>query len=77
MRAPFIVLSNPGIEIGLQLLDTGIDTLAEGDLIELVQHRLVKAFADTIGLRASCLGAAVIDVLENEESWYGPHESPH
>ena len=55
MRAPFIVLSNPGIEIGLQLLDTGIDTLAEGDLIELVQHRLVKAFADTIGLRASCL----------------------
>src|ERR1700741_1109798 len=39
---------------------------AERNTVELVQHGLVEAFADTIGLRALGFGARVIDVLDRE-----------
>jgi hypothetical protein len=43
---------NPSIEIGLQLRDGAINFLAEGDPVELVEHCLVEALEDAIGLRA-------------------------
>jgi hypothetical protein len=48
MWPPFIVSDDPSVEVCLQLLDADVDALAEGDLIELVQHRLVKTLADPI-----------------------------
>jgi hypothetical protein len=42
------------------------DTLAERATVELVEHGLVEALADAIGLRALGLGARVIDVLNRK-----------
>ena len=56
-----IVFRNPGIQIDLQLVDRTIHLLAEGDTVELVEHRLVEALADAVGLRALGLGPRVID----------------
>lgn len=52
--------------MGLQLGDAAIELFAEGDPVELVQHRLVETLADAVGLRALGLGPAVIDVLDGE-----------
>ena len=64
MWAYFVVLADPGIEIGLQLIDGTIHLLAERDTIEFVQHGLVEALTDAVGLRALGPGARVIDVLD-------------
>ena len=61
-----IVLADPQIEIGLQLVDRTIHLFTERDTVELVEHRSVEAFADAVGLRALGLGARVIDVLNRE-----------
>src|ERR1700758_2870535 len=61
-----IVLADPQIEIGLQLVDRTIHLFAERDTVELVQYRSVKALADAVGLRALGLGARVIDVLDRK-----------
>ena len=66
MRPLFIVLADPQIEIGLQFVDRTIHLLAERDTIELVEHRLVKALADSVGLRALGLSPRVIDVLDSK-----------
>ena len=60
MRACFVVFTDPCIEIGLQLVDRMIHLLAERDTVELVQHGLVEALADAVGLRALGLGAGVV-----------------
>ena len=39
---------------------------AERDTVELVEHGLVEAFTDAVGLRALGLGARVIDVLDRK-----------
>ena len=58
MRSDLVVVDQPGIEIGLQLVDRMIDLLAERDPIELVEHGAVKALADSIRLWAlwTCAG---------------------
>ena len=66
MRAFLVVAGDPGIEIGLQLLDRAVDLAPEGDAVELVQHRPVEALDDAVGLRAFGFGAAVVDVLDGE-----------
>ena len=38
------------IEVDLQILDRGVDLLAEGDAVELVEHGLVEALDDAVGL---------------------------
>src|SRR4029077_3697910 len=38
----------------------------ERDTVELVEHGLVEAFTDAVGLRALGLGARVIDVLDRK-----------
>ena len=43
-----------------------IDLLAERHPVELVQHRLVEALDDAVGLRALGLRARVIDVLHRQ-----------
>ena len=66
MRTLLIVLANPQIKIGLQFIDRTIHLFAEGDTVELVEHRSVEALTDAVGLRALGLGARVIDVLHRE-----------
>ena len=66
MGALFVVLDEPEIEIGLQLVDRQIDLLAERNPVELVQDSAVEALANGVGLRALGLGTAVIDVLDRE-----------
>src|ERR1700759_516985 len=66
MRALFVVAGNPDIEVGLQLLDPAVDPLAERDLVELVEYRLVEALADAVGLRPKGLGPGVVDILDRE-----------
>jgi IS30 family transposase len=66
MGTKFVELFYPGVEIGLQFVDRRIDLLAEGDAIELVEHGLVKALDDAVGLRALGLGARVVNVLDGE-----------
>src|SRR6266571_3381060 len=51
-----IVFAKPQIKIDLQLVDRTIHLFAEGDAVELVEHGLVEALADAVGLRALGLG---------------------
>src|SRR5690348_1374122 len=66
MGALFIVLDEPEVEIGLQLVDHQIDLLAERNPVELVQDSAMEALANAVGLWALGLGAAVVDVLDRE-----------
>src|SRR5262249_30167655 len=61
-----IVLAYPHIKVGLQLVDGTVELSAEGDTVQLVEHGLVEAFANAVGLWAFGLGARVIDVLDRE-----------
>src|SRR4029077_1957190 len=66
MGPRLIVLVNPDIEIGLQLVDETIHLFAERDTVKLIEHGLVEALADAVGLRALGLSARVINVLDRE-----------
>ncbi len=46
-----VVSVHPRIEVGLQLLDRGVEFLSESDGIELILHGSVESFADTVCLR--------------------------
>src|SRR5215472_14594192 len=48
IRPPIIVVDQPGVEIGLQLVDRVIDLLAERNPVKLVQDGAMKALADAI-----------------------------
>jgi uncharacterized Zn ribbon protein len=45
MRPSFVVLGDPGIEVGLQLRDAAVDLLAEGDAVELIRKRRVRTLS--------------------------------
>ena len=66
MGPGLVELSHPEIEVGLQVLDRLVELLAEGDAIKLVEHGLVEALDDAVGLRALGLGSGVVDVLDRE-----------
>ena len=66
MCARLVVFGHPGIKVALQLLDRLVDPLAEGDAIEFIEHSLMKALTNSIGLWASCLGTGVINVLDRQ-----------
>ena len=61
-----VVFADPHIKIGLQLVNGTVHLFAEGDAVKLIEHGLMEALADTVGLRALRLGARVIDVLDRE-----------
>src|SRR5215472_18791200 len=66
MGSLLVVFGDPHIKVGLQLIDGAIDFFAERHPVELIQDGAMEALADSIGLRALGLGAAVIDVLDRE-----------
>ena len=62
----FIVVFDPLIKVALQLFDRLVESFSEGDLVELLQDRLVKAFTDSVGLRALGFRLRMIDVLDGK-----------
>jgi hypothetical protein len=66
MGSLLVVVDEPDVEVGLQLLDRLVDLLSEGDPVEFVEDGAMEALANTIGLRAFGLGAAVVDVLDGQ-----------
>ena len=66
MGPGLVELSHPEVEVGLEVLDRLVELLAEGDAIKLVEHGLVEALDDAVGLRALGLGSGVVDVLDRE-----------
>src|SRR5215212_4004504 len=66
MRPVLVVAPDPLIKIGLQFGDRAVDPLAERDPVELVQHRLMEALNDAVGLWAFGLGAGVIHILNRQ-----------
>lgn len=66
MGAHLIVVLDPSVQIRLQSLDGGVDLLAEGNPIELVEHGAVEALTDAVGLRALGLGAGMVDILNGQ-----------
>lgn len=65
MRPVLVVLLQPVIQVGLQLVQCPIDLLPERHPVEFVQHRLVEPFTDPVGLGMPRLGARVVDVLHS------------
>lgn len=61
-----VVLSDPSIQIALQVFNRRVDPLAKHHAVELIEHRLVKALDDAVGLRTPGLGARVVDVLHRQ-----------
>ncbi len=62
-----IIVSQPFIQISLQLLDGLIDLFAERDLVKLLQDRLVKPLADAVCPRRFHLGFGMVDVVNCQE----------
>ena len=62
MRAVVVVEMQPLIQIGLQRVDAVIELLAERNLVELLQDRLVEPLADAVGLGRLHLGFRVINM---------------
>ena len=66
MWPSLIIIDEPSIEVGLQLLNGPVDLFAERDAVELVEQGAMEAFADSVGLRALGLGTGVVDVLDRQ-----------
>src|SRR5687767_3443495 len=66
MRPLLIVLLQPVIDVGLQILDRTIQPLTKGHAIELILHRAMKSFTDTVGLGRVSLGSGMIDILHRK-----------
>lgn len=64
MGSSAIVGINPIIDILLQLFNTGVQLLAESDLIKLLQHCAMKPLINPIRLRRLGFGRGVVDILD-------------
>jgi hypothetical protein len=67
MGSFIIVVFQPVVQILLQLIKVAIELLAECDLVELVQDRLMEAFADAIDLRCLTLCLGMVNVVDCQE----------
>ena len=66
MRPHFIVLTDPGIGIHLQLFKAVIESLAERHAVELILDRSMEALTNAVRLRGIRLCFRVVDVLHCE-----------
>lgn len=66
MGAVVVVIRYPRIQINLQLFNRPVDLAPEGDLVKLLQYRLVKALADTVRLWMTHFRFGVLDVVQRE-----------
>lgn len=61
-----VVAIDPVVQVFLQFCDAAVDLLTEVHLVKLVQHRLVEALTDAIGLRVAHLGLGVFDLVQGQ-----------
>lgn len=66
MRSFVIVVLNPAVQVGLQLIKGSVDLLPEGDLVKLLLDRAVEALTDAGGLRAVGLCPRMINVIDGQ-----------
>jgi hypothetical protein len=66
MGADLVVVAQPIIQIGLQLGQAVVKLFAECHPIELVEHRLMEALADSVRLWALGLRPGMIDVFDRQ-----------
>ena len=62
-----IIFLKPSVKVFLQTFDTVVDLFPQSDLIKLVKHSFVEAFADAVCLRRFHLRLRVIDVVNGEK----------
>ena len=58
-----IVIGHIIVQIGLHLVNGRIKSLSEGHRVELLLNNLVESFGAAIGLRVTCLGSGVLDIV--------------
>lgn len=64
---PFsVVVLDPLVHVSLQLIETGVELLAKGDPIKLLEDSAMKAFADAVSLRRLGFRLRVIDILHGQ-----------
>ena len=61
-----IVVMQPVIQIKLQLLNCPVYLAPERHLVELLQDRFVKTFADAVGLWMIGFGPGMLDFIERK-----------
>jgi hypothetical protein len=66
VRTLRIISEEPRVEVGLKALQVRVQLVEKYHLVEFLQHRLVEAFADAIGLRIPGLGLRMVDVVDRE-----------
>ena len=71
MGALFVVLDEPDVEIGLQLVDCQIDLLAERNSVELVQDRAMETLANAV-IRHDDFGALMFGPFLREKGYGEP-----
>ena len=64
--AVVVVISQPVVQIVLQLFNRVVDLAPERDLIKLLQNGFMKALADSISLRMSNFRLGVLNVIEGQ-----------
>ena len=57
---------HPIVQIFLQVLQTGIQSLPKRHLIKLVQYRFMEAFTNAIGLRRHRFSLRVINIIDRQ-----------
>ena len=63
VRAFCIVIRHPLIELSLQVIERGIDFLAEGNIIKFFFNGSMEAFTDAVSLWMVRFGSAVINIF--------------
>jgi hypothetical protein len=64
--ALLVVLPEPQLQISLEFLEAGIDLLAKGNAVALIEHGFMEPLTNPIGLGTFALGAGVIDILNRQ-----------
>ncbi len=67
MCAFIVVDGDPLVKIGLKLLQSRVDLLAERDLVELLFHCPMESLTDAVRLRAIRFGPGMPDVVDCQE----------
>ena len=62
-----IVASHKHVQIGLHLIERGVEGLSEGDRVKLVLDDLVEPLGAAIGLRVTHFRARVLNVIQMQE----------
>src|SRR5690606_14320160 len=66
VRTLIVVVVNPAVKVGLNLIDRPIDLAPERHLVKLLQNRFMEPFTNAVSLWMVCLSFAVFDVVQGQ-----------